>query len=106
MIKGIGIILALMFSVITTFSFISSKKCSKRVKCLEIIGQSAIVLSVIINLLHYKMAFILMMSTGLMLIMIACILNGLKLYGHVHMSHHIVRLILCVVIVGLCVLGA
>lgn len=105
MMKIIGIVLSLVFSIITTFSFIVSNKCAYSVLIIEGIGQATVILSVIMNLLHFDRAFIILMCLGLILIIASCILNGLNMYGQVHLSHHIVRIALCVIIVVLCGLG-
>ena len=52
MIKIIGIILSLIFSGITTYSFIASNKCLTSVLIVEGIGQAAIILSVIMSIMH------------------------------------------------------
>lgn len=105
MIKIIGIILSLIFSGITTYSFIASNKCLTSVLIVEGIGQATIILSVIMSIMHFDKAFILFMCIGLILIIVSCIINGLNMYGHVHLSHHIVRIALSVIIVVLCGLG-
>ena len=76
MIKIIGIILSLIFSLITTYSFIAYNKCLTSVLIVEGIGQATIILSVIMSIMHFDKAFILFMCIGLILIIGPKTING------------------------------
>ena len=49
---------------------------------------------------HLKLP-LLFLILGLMLIHISAILNGKKLYGKIHLNHHIIRLIFSIILIVL-----
>ncbi|MDD3224992.1 MAG: hypothetical protein PHX70_09900 [Clostridium sp.] len=63
-----------------------------------IIGSVFIIISTIFNVIAGKNLLVLLII-GLILIHISAINNGLKMYGKIHLKHHLIRLVISVLIV-------
>lgn len=63
-----------------------------------IIGSVSIIISAVFNVIAGK-NLVMLLIIGLILIHISAIDNGLKMYGKIHLKHHLVRLVISVLVI-------
>jgi len=81
----------LVFSIFTTLAFLINKDVKKSIKMLEFIGQLCIIIFFILQIYSFKLIGEIALIVGVIIIMLACIMNGKYTLGKINISHHIFR---------------
>ena len=102
--KIIYIILVTVYSLLLIFASLKSSGDSvsnlTKEKILMIAGSVLTLLSSLAILKLY-LPYVILLSSGLILIHITSILNGYKLHGKLNLSHHIVKFVISAIIIFL-----
>lgn len=97
MIKVILICVLLIYMALMMFANIKNKDVSTSSKMVNLLGM--IVLFLYLIFLLNGSNVIILLTLGLVLIIISCIMNGFTLYGKIHIKHHIIRTMFSVILI-------